>query len=112
MPRLGWTIRISARCSHLLDDKNVWVKVSGLDRATRQGPPYPMQCRLPESWWRNSVTAVVWGTDWPHPKPGPPVVDDGVLVDILNEIAPAQAALQALLVDNPQRFYHFAPARR
>ena len=24
----------------LMQDKNVWVKVSGTDRATRQGPPY------------------------------------------------------------------------
>jgi 2-pyrone-4,6-dicarboxylate lactonase len=40
------------------------------------------------------------------------VVDDGLLVDILAEIAPGASALQALLVDNPQRFYRFAPARR
>jgi len=40
------------------------------------------------------------------------VVDDGLLVDMLAEIAPGQAARQALLVDNPQRFYHFAPGRK
>jgi 2-pyrone-4,6-dicarboxylate lactonase len=40
------------------------------------------------------------------------VVDDGLLVDILAEIAPGASALKALLVDNPQRFYRFAPARR
>ena len=55
--------------------------------------------------------SVVWGTDWPHPnhthKP-----DDGVLVDLLAEIAPSAAARQALLVDNPQRLYKFAPPRR
>ena len=38
--------------------------------------------------------------------------DDGVLVDLLAEIAPGAAALQAVLVDNPRRFYRFAPARR
>jgi 2-pyrone-4,6-dicarboxylate lactonase len=40
------------------------------------------------------------------------VPDDGLLVDILSQIAPSSAALQALMVDNPQRLYKFAPARK
>jgi 2-pyrone-4,6-dicarboxylate lactonase len=40
------------------------------------------------------------------------VPDDGLLVDILAEIAPSESARRALLVDNPQRFYRFAPVRR
>jgi 2-pyrone-4,6-dicarboxylate lactonase len=55
---------------------------------------------------------VVWGTDWPHPNHAGPIPDDGMLVDILAEIAPSAAARQALLVDNPQRFYRFAPVKR
>jgi 2-pyrone-4,6-dicarboxylate lactonase len=49
----------------------------------------------------------LWGTDWPHPNiaGGPP--DDGLLVDLLGEIAPTEAQRRALLVDNPQRFYGF-----
>lgn len=96
----------------LMQDKNVWVKVSGTDRATRQGPPYgdavPFARKLVEEFGDR----VVWGTDWPHPNHAPPVVDDGMLVDILTGIAPSDAARQALLVDNPQRFYRFAPARK
>ena len=53
----------------------------------------------------------VWGTDWPHPN-HTHIPDDGMLVDILAEIAPSEAARQALLVDNPQRLYKFAPARK
>ena len=41
-----------------------------------------------------------------------PIPDDGVLVDLIAEIAPTPAARQALLVDNPQRLYKFAPARK
>ena len=48
----------------------------------------------------------LWGTDWPHPN-HTHVPDDGVLVDILAQIAPTPAALRALLVDNPQRLYRF-----
>jgi 2-pyrone-4,6-dicarboxylate lactonase len=95
----------------LMQEKHVWVKVSGADRITRAGPPYadavPFACKLVAEFGDRCV----WGTDWPHPNHQPPVVNDGTLVDILAEIAPG-AALNALLVDNPQRLYKFAPARK
>jgi len=96
----------------LMTDKNVWVKVSGTDRATRQGPPYADAVPFARKLVAEFGDRVVWGTDWPHPNHAPPVVDDGLLVDILADIAPSEGARQALLVDNPQRFYRFAPARR
>jgi 2-pyrone-4,6-dicarboxylate lactonase len=96
----------------LLDDKNVWVKVSGSDRVTRKGPPYADAVPFARKLVAEFGDRCVWGTDWPHPNHQGPVPDDGVLVDILAEIAPTEAARQALLVDNPQRFYRFASARR
>jgi 2-pyrone-4,6-dicarboxylate lactonase len=50
---------------------------------------------------------VLWGTDWPHPNHEGPIPDDGVLVDLIERIAPSAAARQALMVDNPQRLYRF-----
>jgi 2-pyrone-4,6-dicarboxylate lactonase len=96
----------------LLDDKNVWVKVSGSDRVTRRGPPYADAVPFARKLVAEFGDRCVWGTDWPHPNHQGPIPDDGVLVDILAEIAPTDSARQALLVDNPQRFYRFAPARR
>ena len=91
----------------LMEDPNVWMKVSGSDRATRQGPPYadavPFARKLVEEFGDRCV----WGTDFPHPNLDGPIPDDGVLVDLLMQIAPKQAQLQALMVDNPQRFYRF-----
>jgi 2-pyrone-4,6-dicarboxylate lactonase len=95
----------------LLADKNVWVKVSGADRITRQGPPYSDAVPFARKLVAEFGDRCVWGTDWPHPNHQGPVPDDGVLVDILAEIAPSTAARQALLVDNPKLFYRFAPAR-
>jgi len=95
----------------LMDDKNVWVKVSGCDRATAKGPPYVDAVPFARKLVAEFGDRVVWGTDWPHPNHAPPVPDDGLLVDILAEIAPSEAARQALLVDNPQRLYKFAPAK-
>jgi 2-pyrone-4,6-dicarboxylate lactonase len=54
----------------------------------------------------------VWGLDWPHPNHAGPIPDDGELVDLLEQIATAKSRRQALLVDNPQRLYRFAPVRR
>ena len=91
----------------MMTDKNIWVKVSGIDRSTRQGPPYvdavPFARKLVEEFGDR----VVWGTDWPHVNHAGPVPNDCVLIDCLAEIAPSEAQRQALLVDNPRRFYHF-----
>jgi 2-pyrone-4,6-dicarboxylate lactonase len=96
----------------LLEDRNLWVKVSGADRVSRQGPPYsdavPFARKLVDAFGERCV----WGTDWPHPNHNGPAPDDGELVDILAEIASDDAARQALLVDNPQRLYRFAPPRK
>ncbi len=91
----------------LLENEHIWVKVSGCERASRQDAPYadatPFARRLVETY----PDRVLWGTDWPHPnfRADPP--DDGVLVDLLAEIAPDDVHLKALLVDNPMRLYRF-----
>jgi 2-pyrone-4,6-dicarboxylate lactonase len=95
----------------LMQEKHVWVKVSGCDRITRQGPPYADAIPFARKLVAEFGDRVVWGTDWPHPN-HTHVPDDGMLVDILAEIAPSEAARQALLVDNPQRLYKFAAARK
>lgn len=97
----------------LMDDTNVWVKVSGCDRITRLGPPYADAVPFARKLVAEFGDRCVWGTDWPHPSHQGPIPDDGVLVDIIAEIAPTPQARQALLVDNPQRFYDFGrPAGR
>lgn len=91
----------------LLDSPTYWVKVSGIDRITRGGPPYddavPFAARLVADFGDR----VVWGNDWPHPNHAGPVPDEDQLVAQLPRIAPSAAALQRLLVDNPQRLYRF-----
>jgi 2-pyrone-4,6-dicarboxylate lactonase len=96
----------------LLEDENLWVKVSGIDRISRQGPPYADAVPFARKLVAEFGDRCVWGTDWPHPNHQGPVPDDGTLVDTLTEIASGDAAQQALLVDNPQRLYRFAPARK
>ena len=92
----------------LMGDKRMLVKVSGSERCTKQPPPYadavPFAAKLVAEFGDRTL----WGTDWPHPNLTH-IPDDGLLVDLLSEIAPSDSHRRALLVDNPQRFYRFPP---
>jgi len=96
----------------LMENEKFWVKVAGCDRITRAGPPYADAVPFARKLVADFTDRVVWGTDWPHPHHAPPVPDDGALVDLIAEFAPAAAQRQAILVDNPTRLYRFAPALR
>ena len=90
----------------LMKNKHVWVKVSGSERASRQGSPWRDAVPFARKLVAEHGDRALWGTDWPHPNLKE-VPDDGVLVDLLAEIAPSEAQRKALLVDNPQRLYGF-----
>ncbi len=90
---------------HLMDNDHVWVKVSGCDRITQAGPPYADAVPFARKLVAEFPDRTVWGTDWPHPHHQPPVPDDGVLVDLIAEIAPSDELRRKLMVDNPVRLY-------
>lgn len=92
----------------LLDDRNVWVNVSGADRISRQGPPYADAVPFARKLLDLAGDRAVWGLDWPHPNHQGPVPDDGRLIELIADMAPDAHARQMLLVDNPQRLYRFA----
>jgi 2-pyrone-4,6-dicarboxylate lactonase len=90
----------------LMRDARFHVKVSGSERISRQGPPYTDAIPFAKKLVAEFGDRCFWGTDWPHPNLAA-VPDDGVLVDLLSEIAPSESQRQALLVENPRRFYRF-----
>jgi 2-pyrone-4,6-dicarboxylate lactonase len=90
----------------LLDAPHVWVKVSGSERASRSGPPYGDAIPFARALVESAPDRVLWGTDWPHPNLSH-VPDDGVLVDLISDVAPLPSQRRALLVDNPARLYRF-----
>jgi 2-pyrone-4,6-dicarboxylate lactonase len=95
----------------LMEDDKIWMKVSGADRITKAGPPYADAIPFAQKLVADFGDRCIWGTDWPHPN-HTHVPDDGVLVDIIAQIAPTPADLHALMVDNPMRFYKFGPPMR
>jgi 2-pyrone-4,6-dicarboxylate lactonase len=89
----------------LMSDPRCWVKVSGCDRITRDGPPYADAVPFARKLVDEFPDRVVWGTDWPHPHHAGPTPDDGRLVDLIAEIAPTDEQRRRLMVDNPTRLY-------
>lgn len=84
---------------------HVWLKVSGADRLSPQGPPYDDFAAVVRPLVERFGNRVIWGTDWPHPNMEANIPDDGMLVDLVPRLAPTAALRTALLVDNPQRLY-------
>ncbi|SET84759.1 amidohydrolase [Variovorax sp. OV084] len=91
----------------LMADERFWVKVSGMDRITRLGPPYADAQPFARTLVAEFGDRVVWGNDWPHPNHAGPIPDEQQLVDLIAEIAPTESARHALLVGNPERLYQF-----
>jgi predicted TIM-barrel fold metal-dependent hydrolase len=90
---------------------NVWVKLSGADRLTRNPGRYddviPFAHRLLEI----APERLVWGSDWPHTGVFDParMPDDGALVDALARLVPDPSLLRRVLVDNPERLLDIGP---
>ena len=91
----------------LLDQPHLWVKVSGLERASRLDPPWVDAVPYAKALVEQHTDKVVWGTDWPHPnfRAAPP--NDGDIIDMIALFATTPQLQQALLVDNPGRLYGF-----
>jgi 2-pyrone-4,6-dicarboxylate lactonase len=90
----------------LLDRGNIWVKLSGTDRISKEKYPYADAIAFPRDLAAHAPERVVWGTDWPHPNHNA-VPNDGELVDLIAEIAPDARTRQRMLVDNPARLFGF-----
>jgi D-galactarolactone isomerase len=91
----------------LVDSGRVWVKLSAPYEVSRSGPPlYDDVGRLAKLLVEAAPERMLWASNWPHPsvsaKP-----DDAILLDLLLEWAPDEAARRRILVDNPAELYGF-----
>jgi predicted TIM-barrel fold metal-dependent hydrolase len=96
-----------ARLGELLADERAWVKISGAERISTEGPPhYADVVPFARTVIELAPDRVLWGTDWPHPNVRR-MPDDGDLVDLLATFAPDEETRHRILVDNPARLYDF-----
>ena len=94
------------RLLDLMHDPLFRVKVSGSERISRRPSPWEDAIPFARKLVAEFGDRCFWGSDWPHPNLAA-VPDDGVLVDLLAEIAPSEKERKTLLVDNPRSFYGF-----
>jgi 2-pyrone-4,6-dicarboxylate lactonase len=86
----------------------LWAKLSGTYRLGASPPDYLEAKPFHDALIAANPANLVWGTDWPHPRPEGPVPDAGHLLDLFLNWTPQAAMRQAILVDNPARLYAFA----
>ena len=91
----------------LLSNGRTWVKLSAPYRITRQGPPYADTVAMGRALVDAAPERCVWGSDWPHPYFDGPMPNDGLLLDVLAEMAPDAETQRRILVDNPAKLYQF-----
>ncbi len=89
-----------------VSEGRLWAKVSGTYRLGAEAPDYLAAKPFHDALVAANPDALVWGTDWPHPRPEGPVPDAQRLLDVFCDWTPA-AARQRILVDNPARLYRF-----
>ena len=104
----------------LLEEDQVWVTLSGLDRLLPDGPE-PSTAGFDDAWTRHEdaiekrVRAFVearpsnllWGSDWPHVGLQLPVPDSAEVRERLDRWVPDPGTRQQILVDNPTLRYGF-----
>jgi predicted TIM-barrel fold metal-dependent hydrolase len=102
----------------LLDSGRGWVKLSGAYLYGGGTPPdYAGASAAAKGYIRSAPERCVWGSDWPHPdatKVLNPVAmpDDITLLNLMAQWAPEVKLRHRILVENPERFYGFDPAKR
>ena len=102
----------------LLDSGHGWVKVSGAYLyGGGTAPDYAGASAAAKGYIKAAPERCVWGSDWPHPdatKKLNPVAmpDDVTLLNLLAHWAPDEKLRHRILVENPEKFYGFDPAKR
>ncbi|HLS86410.1 MAG TPA: amidohydrolase family protein [Burkholderiales bacterium] len=104
-PSLGTAQEPFRALVELMRQENVWVKLSGADRLTREGPPYDDVAPFVAELIAAAPQRLLWGSDWPHTGVFDParMPEDGALVDALARFVRDERLLRQVLVENPER---------
>jgi len=85
----------------------LWAKLSGTYRLGATPPDYAQARPFHDALISANPRNLVWGTDWPHPRPEGPVPDAARLLQVFLDWTGDRAVRRAILVDNPARLYDF-----
>jgi predicted TIM-barrel fold metal-dependent hydrolase len=85
-----------------------WAKLSGTYRLGATPPDYAQARPFHDALIAANADNLVWGTDWPHPRPDGPVPDAARLLAVFLDWTPIAKDRQAILTGNPARLYDFS----
>ena len=92
----------------LVDTGRFWVKLAAPYETSKVGPPhYDDVGKLAKVAAKAAPERMLWATNWPHPTPGIVKPDDALMLDMLLDWIPDEAARKKALVDNPAELYGF-----
>jgi predicted TIM-barrel fold metal-dependent hydrolase len=91
----------------LVESGRCWVKLSGANRISVNGPPYNDTTPFAHALIAANPERMVWGSDWPHVAIEGYMANDGDLLSLLADWAPDEATRRLILRDNPARLYRF-----
>ena len=83
----------------------LWAKLSGAYRLGAAPPDYAEARPFHEALVAANPHNLVWGTDWPHPRPEGPVPDAARLLAVFLDWTSNPVHRQAILAHNPSRLY-------
>jgi len=93
----------------LVDNGRTWVKLSAPYEVSKSGPPFFDDVgALAKVLAKQAPDRMVWASNWPHPTPpAHQKPDDAMLLDLLLDWVPDEAARRKVLVDNPAKLYDY-----
>jgi len=91
-------------------DGRLWAKLSGTYRLAATAPDYLEAKPFHDALVSANPANLVWGSDWPHPRPEGPVPDAKHLLDLFLAWTPGTVTQRAILARNPARLYDFPAA--
>jgi predicted TIM-barrel fold metal-dependent hydrolase len=90
-----------------VSEGGLWAKLSGTYRLGASAPDYAEAKPFHDALIAANPLNLVWGTDWPHPRPEGPVPDAARLLQLFLDWTPREKDRQAVLAQNPARLYDF-----
>lgn len=90
----------------MIGDQGWWTKLSGAYRISDRSDGYPDVTPWARELFKTAPERMLWGSDWPHVAIDP-MVDTGLMRNLLAEWLPDDAQRRRVLVDNPARLYDF-----
>ena len=88
----------------------LWAKLSGTYRLGATAPDYLEAKPFHDALVSANSDNLVWGSDWPHPRPEGPMPDAKHLLDLFLAWTPGPTTQRVILTGNPARLYGFPPA--